>query len=95
MEKSKRMQNRGKSSKETIFQGLANFYLIANENIHGKQFCLGNLHVLKVNWKIWILSRKIKENSGLILAIATKKIINNFFLLFWKANFWNWWYFYL
>lgn len=65
--------NKRKSNKEMIFQGLADFCLMSNENIHCKQFCPSNLHVLKVNWKILILYRKIKENSALILVIATKK----------------------
>lgn len=58
-----------------IFQGLANFYSMVNENIHGKQFRLSNLYVLKVNWKIWVPYRKIKENCALILVIATKKLL--------------------
>lgn len=79
-------QNRGKWSKGIIFQGLANFYLMVNENICSKGFCLCSLHLLKVNWKILILYRKKKVFSFWLLP---QKITNNFFLLFWKANFWN------
>lgn len=68
--KHEQKQNRGKSSKEILFLGLANFYLIVNENICSKGFCFCNLHLLKVNWKIQSLCRKSK--SVLIIVIEKK-----------------------
>lgn len=86
--KHEQTQSRGKSSNKIIFQDITNFYLMVNKNICGKGFCLFKLCLLKVNWKILILYRKKKKKCS-HFGYCHKKIINNFFPLFWKANFWT------